>query len=107
MRADLDDWFDSDRFRLDVVSYMNRQNLDTADLAIRSDLHRQTVGKVIDGGELTLRTVCALSETCDLDLDVYRLTQSEHDQYLDDKAIRPTCCDGGYNRHNERDDEDE
>lgn len=84
MKADISEWFDQDEFRRDVNAYLSRQKHTASDLAMYTDMASGVVTKFLHQNyDLTLRTAAALATACDLSLDVYVLTQSQHDQYID------------------------
>ncbi len=84
--TDVREWFDEAKFRSDVIQYQHHQRLGDSDLATLSDMSVVTVRSFLAGGSLTVRTAAALSVQCDISLDAYVLTQSQHDQYLNNKA---------------------
>ena len=88
--GNVEEWFTEGQFRRDVLVYLKRQGIAQYDVvADLSDLTTPTVRGFLRGGSLTLRTMAALARMCDMDVNAYVLTQSQHDLYLDDRHRRP------------------
>lgn len=86
MRADVDEWFDTESFKEAVNRFIYRQGYTIRHMAILIDMAPSSLASfVLYGGELNLRLACALAEGCDLSLENYRLTQSQHHDYMDAK----------------------
>lgn len=84
MRADVGEWFNVDAFVMAARKYCERHDVSFQGLSAQSDIAISTLMAQMGGvGELTLRVACAVAEVCDLSLDTYRLTQSQHDEQVD------------------------
>lgn len=84
--SDAEEWFREAAFRNDVKRYLKRQGIVRYDqVAILADLTTTTVRGFLTGSNLTVRTMAALARMADLTVDVYVLTESQHEAYLDAK----------------------
>ena len=83
-----EDWFATNRFRTDVVSYGDHQRLSVLNMSRQLDINYQQLKRFFDGHELTLRIAAALARVCDLDLDSYVLSMDAH-YLVSDERYRP------------------
>jgi len=85
VKANTEEWYREADFRADVATYMKRQRLTPEGVALWTDISSGTVRNFLQGGMLSLRVAAGLAELCDLSLDRYRLTQSQHDKLIDEQ----------------------
>lgn len=88
-KADSEEWFREAQFKRDVLMYLKRHGItDYETLGRLTDIRPKVMSDYLTGGSLTPRTMGALANLCDLDLNTYVLTQSQHDDYMDAKHQR-------------------
>lgn len=87
-QSTLNEWFNVPSFTTDVSTFMQRQNITAKQFSELLDIPKSVIiGVLLGQFPPSFTTACAMAEGCDLSLDKYRFTQSQHDRAVDQRQI--------------------